>query len=224
VQFEYDSNYRKVKMEKTTKGRLDYYILYKYDELGNIKNEEVYVNGQTLYMDSYSEYNYNNNHRLISKATYANLDKNDLKKINEFSYDTITIHENGLTKKIINHEINLYDKMNRLIEKRDSNNVKLIKYEYRGSLLISESHYTDKDQIIERYLYSYDKEVLIKRYKEMYADVSLNGKYKKLGNYELEEYKYYNGKMIEKRTIDHGIDPCGSYCCGNYIIKYEYKR
>jgi hypothetical protein len=225
VKFEYDSRYRKIRMDKTTGNRLDYYILYKYNEFGDLESEDLYINWDSLYLESTYKYIYNDSHKLISKVEYYSSDGKSLIKKSESKYDTITTKEGKYIKKEIDNEVISLDRKGRLVEKRNCNNsAKVIKYKYRGLFLVSESFYSDKNWLIKKYLYTYDNGELRKRYTEMYDLPISNRKNKKLGNYELEEYKYKSGKIIEKRTIDRGFDPCGAYCCGNYIIKYVYKE
>ena len=58
----------------------------------------------------------------------------------------------------------------------------------------------------------------------MFADLKRNGKYEKIGNYELEEYSYQNGRITEKRVTDNGYDQCFGICWGKYILKYKYVK
>ncbi len=210
-------------------------VVYQYQN-GNLITQSCYSNSELAHKITF-EYNSRNDiicetfegDRIKQIKTYI---YNSFKQLINIKYKTINYDENG--KKTSETETET---------PREYNNNLLVKewaycgafstYEYKNNKVVKKIDYTTTGQRHHITYYKYSDDLLIEEKKETVAGAPL---YFKTYSYDsqnrvvtikdgkdvIEENKYLNNRLIEKRVYYFGIDPGFAPCNGNYIYKFKY--
>ncbi len=207
---------------------------YKYDNQGNLIHKDMYGSSGNR---TYSVFKYNSKNQLIEEKfnspitqeikTYIYNDSNQLINI---KYE-ITDYSSGIAKEEKKETPREYK--NNLLVKEWKLSGSFVTYEYENGKQIKKVSHTSNGQEHHFTYYKYKGDLLIEEKKEnslgktIYLKTYIYDKYQRLLQIEdrgniVEENKYIDDKLIEKRTYYFGIDPGYYPCYGNYIYKYKY--
>lgn len=210
-------------------------VTYKYAG-DKLLTETTRQNGE---LESKTTFDYNSQNQIISELYFS-----DSIKIEK----TFIYNENDQLINIV-YKFSNYDSDGQLIDQSDSeapkeyDNNQLVKeweywggfstYEYNNGKLATRIDYTKNAEKHHITIYTYANGLLIEEQKETKSGGLI---YQKSFEYDsqnrlviirdgeniIEENKYTENKLLEKRTNYFGIDPGFEVCGGNYIYKFEY--
>lgn len=210
-------------------------VRYKYAG-DKLLTETTMQNGE---LESKTTFDYNSQNQIISEVYFS-----DSIKIEK----TFVYNENNQLINIL-YKFSNYDSDGQIIDESESEapreyeNNQLIKeweywggfstYEYSNGKLATRIDYTKNAEKHHIITYKYANDFLIEEQKETKLGSLI---YQKSFEYDsqnrlviirdgeniIEENKYAENKLLEKRTNYFGIDPGFDVCYGNYIYKFEY--
>lgn len=210
-------------------------VTYKY-AIDNLLTETTMENGE---LESKTTFDYNSQNQILSEVYIS-----DSIKIEK----TFIYNENDQLINILFKFTN-YDNKGQIADESESEapleyeNNQLIKvwyywggfstYEYHNGKPATRIDYTNNAEKHHTTTYKYDNDFLIEEQKVTKSGGLI---YQKSFEYDsqnrlviiregqniIEENKYAENKLLEKRTYSFGIDPGFEICGGNYIYKFEY--